>query len=144
MGSTLLTASRVSLGSETVHQVLTAKHSRALGWAFNVTDSVVRTMREIVSAMRGAIGRHPPRLRFPTGTVRAAVWLAVRGYRLARRTAPIGPGAISKLLEDLAVSGARIMRELGFVPKFDLETGWRATVAELSDAHAATTRPESQ
>jgi nucleoside-diphosphate-sugar epimerase len=112
--------------------LLVASHRDALGRVYNVTDGAIHSVREIVLAICAAIDRHPPRFRLPVGPVRAAAWLVDRAWRLAGRTPPVGPDAIGKLLEDVAVSGQRITRELGYAPAFDLETGWKATVDELS------------
>ena len=112
--------------------LLAGSHPDALGRVYNVTDGAVHPVRDIVLAICAAIGRHPPRLQFPVGPVRTAAWLVDRAFRIAGRTPPVGPDAITKLVEDVAVSGRRLTNELGYAPEFDLETGWRATVAELS------------
>jgi UDP-glucose 4-epimerase len=110
---------------------LAAFHPEAPGRAFNVTDGAVHSVREIVLAICAALGRRAPRWHVPARPARAAAWAVDRAFRLAGRRSPIGPDAIAKLLEDVAVCGQRITRELGFTPRLGLEAGWRATVGEL-------------
>jgi nucleoside-diphosphate-sugar epimerase len=38
---------------------------------------------------------------------------------------------IDKYTEDIAVDGSLIQKELGFVPQYDLKTGWEETVREM-------------
>ena len=38
---------------------------------------------------------------------------------------------IDKYTEDIAVDGSLIQKELGFVPHYDLKTGWRETIQEM-------------
>jgi nucleoside-diphosphate-sugar epimerase len=44
---------------------------------------------------------------------------------------PIVRATIDKYVEDVAIDSRRIQTQLGFVPHFDLETGWRETVKEM-------------
>ena len=41
------------------------------------------------------------------------------------RKSPVGRSTVDKLIEDLAVNGDKIQRELGFRPRFDLAPGWK-------------------
>ncbi len=47
---------------------------------------------------------------------------------------PVTRSAIDKFTEDVAVDGSRFQRELGFRPAYDLERGWRETVAAMRRA----------
>jgi nucleoside-diphosphate-sugar epimerase len=38
---------------------------------------------------------------------------------------------IDKYTEDIAVDGSLIQKELGFVPRYDLRSGWHETVQEM-------------
>jgi nucleoside-diphosphate-sugar epimerase len=38
---------------------------------------------------------------------------------------------IDKYTEDIAVDGSLIQKELGFVPQYDLKTGWEETIKEM-------------
>jgi UDP-glucose 4-epimerase len=44
---------------------------------------------------------------------------------------PIGRATINKYTEDIAVDGSLIQKELGFVPQYDLKTGWEETIREM-------------
>jgi hypothetical protein len=45
--------------------------------------------------------------------------------------APITRAMIDKYNEDIAVDGSLIQKELGFVPQYDLKTGWEETIREM-------------
>ena len=38
-----------------------------------------------------------------------------------------------RALEDIAVDGSLIQKELGFVPQYDLKTGWEETIREMRE-----------
>jgi nucleoside-diphosphate-sugar epimerase len=38
---------------------------------------------------------------------------------------------IDKYTKDIAVDGSLIQKELGFVPQYDLKTGWEETIKEM-------------
>jgi hypothetical protein len=44
---------------------------------------------------------------------------------------PIGRATIDKYTEDVAVSGDRMQKELGFTPEFNLARGWAETILEM-------------
>lgn len=104
--------------------ILAASHSAACGRIFNVTDGTSHSLTAITSAMRAALGRTRPAMRLSADI-------------LARQFARLGDpfshtalvSAVRKVAEDSAVDGAAIQRELGFVPRWDLDAGWRATIA---------------
>jgi UDP-glucose 4-epimerase len=107
------------------------EHEAAAGQTFNVTDGRVHTMREIIAAIASALEQRPPRLSLPARPVRLIAGLLEDGLRLAGKSSPIGRATIDKLTEDIAVSGDKLQSELGFHPGYDLQTGWRQTVAEM-------------
>jgi len=41
---------------------------------------------------------------------------------------------IDKYTEDIAVDGSLIQKELGFVPQYDLKTGWEETIKEMQES----------
>ena len=43
---------------------------------------------------------------------------------------------IEKYIEDIAVNGSLMQKELGFVPQYDLQTGWEETVKEMREGGA--------
>lgn len=108
-----------------------AEHPAATGRTYNVTDGQIHTLREIVAVLCLVSGKRPPPFHLPVGPVRLAAGVVERGFRALGRTAPIGRATIDKLVEDIAVSGARMEGELGMRPQVELLTGWRDTARAL-------------
>jgi len=103
---------------------LAATHPDALGRIYNVSDGEPHPLREIVAAISAALGRRPPRWHAPVAPVRFALRAAsVIDRRL--------PSMLDKYLEEVAVEGSRIQRELGFRPRTGLIDGWNVTIAEM-------------
>lgn len=111
--------------------VLGVQHPAAAGRLYNVSDGQFHTLAEIIAAMCQALGRNPPRWSVPAGPARAAVGVLEDTARLAGRNSPIVRATVDKYTEDVAVSSQRIQAELGFLPQFDLSSGWRETVQEM-------------
>jgi UDP-glucose 4-epimerase len=111
--------------------IAAGEHPESVGQIFNVTDGSVHTMREIIEAIAYALEQRAPRLRLPARPVRLAAGLLEDGLRVAGKKSPIGRATIDKLTEDIAVSGDKIQRQLGFRPQFDLHAGWRQTIAGM-------------
>ena len=105
--------------------VLAIQHPAAAGKIYNVTDGQLHTLAEIITAICASLGRNPPRFSIPPGPARAAAGIIEDAMRLIGRHSPIGRATIDKYTEDIAVEGKRIQAELGFVPQYDLNAGWR-------------------
>ena len=116
---------------------LAASHESAAGKVYNLTDGRVHTLNEIIEAMSAALDKRAPRLRVPIAPTRALAGVFEDGARLFGVRSPVGRATIDKLNEDIAVNAQKIERELGFVPRFDLERGWRETVRLMKDRRAA-------
>jgi len=114
--------------------VLAVAHPAAAGQMFNVTDGRFHTLKEIIASMSLALGRTPPRYSLPLKPVRWAAGLLEDAARVIGRQSPIVRATIDKYTEDIAVSGDKIRRLLGFVPQYDLESGWRETVDDMRQA----------
>lgn len=114
--------------------VVAARDSSAAGCVFNVTDGRVHTVRGVIEAMCAALGRRPPRFSVPVGPARVAAGLVEKVAGTVGVKAPVTRSAIDKFTEDVAVDGSRFQRELGFRPAYDLERGWRETVATMRRA----------
>jgi len=110
---------------------LALEHPGAAGKIFNVSDGEFHPLNDIISTMCQALGRKPPRLSLPVGPVRFAAGIVEDMARLVGRKSPIVRATIDKYTEDVAVDSRRIQRELGFVPKYDLSTGWKDAVQEM-------------
>lgn len=108
--------------------VLAVQHPDAAGKVYNVTDGQFHELREIIAAICAALGRRPPRISIPIGLARFMVGMVEDMMRLTGRQSPINRTTIDKYTEDVAVDGQRIQKELGFVPQYDLASGWRETV----------------
>ena len=111
--------------------VLAKRKAEAAGRVYNVSDGGCHRLNEIIRAMCQALGRTPPRLYLPAGAVRHAAGIMDYFARLSGRGSSRVKGALDKYLEDIVVIAERIQNELGFIPKFNLATGWRETVAEM-------------
>ncbi|NOT48255.1 MAG: UDP-glucose 4-epimerase, partial [Acidobacteria bacterium] len=74
-------------------------------------------------------GKQTPRLRIPAAPVRFGFGLAEDlAKAVGYKTPPLNRLLLEKFLEDIAVDGSRIQRELGFKPEFDLTQGWREAI----------------
>lgn len=98
---------------------------------YNVTDGGLHDLNEIVQAMCLALGTATPWLRVPAPPVRLMAGLVEDACRGLGRKAPIGRSTVDKLLEDVAVSGARFISDFGFRPQMDLRSGWADAVQKM-------------
>jgi len=110
---------------------LAVSHPAAAGRVFNVTDGAFHTLNEIIEAICSALGRRSPRLSLPVGPTRTLIGLIEQGSQAFRFKPPIVKATIDKYTEDIAVDGSLIQKELGFVPQYDLKTGWEETIREM-------------
>ena len=111
--------------------VLAMQHPAAAGKIYNVTDGQIYMFDEIIKAICSAIGRTPPHIALPVEPVRMLAGLLEDSARLVRRQSPIIRATVDKLIEDIAVDGSSIQRELGFSPQYNLLTGWQETIQEM-------------
>jgi UDP-glucose 4-epimerase len=111
--------------------VLTLQHPAAAGRLYNVSDGQYHRLEEIIEAICRALGRIPPRLSLPAAPVRFAVGLFEDALKMIGLKPPVSRATIDKYLEDVAVDGRLIQKELGFTPGFDLTAGWEDAVREM-------------
>ena len=111
--------------------VLTLQHPLAAGRVFNVSDGKFHTLSNIIDFMCQALGRKSPQLSLPLGPVRFAAGVVEDIARLAGVQSPIMRAIIDKYTEDVAVDSRLIQNELGFVPQYDLSTGWKDAIQEM-------------
>lgn len=114
--------------------VLAISHPDAAGRVFNVTDGEFRTLNEIIESICAALGRRPPRFSIPIDSARLMAGILEDGMRLVGCCSPVTRKTVDKYTEDIAVSSKRIREELGFIPQYDLKTGWRETIQEMRDS----------
>ena len=123
---TLVYAKDVALAAVTA-----LKHPAAAGKVFNVSDGEYQTMNHIISIICQALGRKPPRLSLPVAPVRFAVGVVENMMRIVGIKPPIMRATIDKYTEDIAVDSQLVQKQLGFVPKYDLLTGWKDAIQEM-------------
>jgi nucleoside-diphosphate-sugar epimerase len=116
------------VGRATVSAV---SHPAAAGRVFNVTDGEFHTLNEIIESICSALGRKPPRLSLPVGPTRTLIGLIEKGNNAIGLKPLVARELIDKYTEDIAVDGSLIQKELGFVPQYDLKTGWEKTIREM-------------
>jgi len=111
--------------------VLAVSHPAAAGRIYNVTDGTFHRLNDIIDSICFTLGRKRPRLSLPAGLSRVSASLLDKtGGSLGLNLPAIG-AMIDKYTEDIAVAGSLIQKELGFVPQYDLKTGWEETIKEM-------------
>ena len=113
--------------------LLAVQRPSAAGKYFNVTDGQFHELHEIIMAICVSLGRKPPRFSIPVGPVRFAVGFIEDTMRLIGKRSPFNRETIDKYTEDVAVEGRRIQEELGFVPQYNLASGWRETIEDMRE-----------
>jgi UDP-glucose 4-epimerase len=116
--------------------VLAVEHPAAEGKIYNVSDGEFHTLGRIIAAMCESLDRNPPHLSLPIEPVRFLAGILEDLAGMAGLNSPICRATVDKYTEDVAVSGERIQRELGFVPQYNLSAGWRETIQEMRCAGA--------
>jgi UDP-glucose 4-epimerase len=111
--------------------VLAVSHPAAAGGVFNVTDGSLHALNEIIASICSALGHKPPRFSLPTGPTRALAGLVEKGYHSIGIKPPVTREMIDKYTEAIAVEGSLIQKKLGFIPQYDLKTGWKETIEEM-------------
>jgi nucleoside-diphosphate-sugar epimerase len=113
--------------------VQAVSHPAATGKLFNVTDGGFHTLNEIIDAICSGLGRTSPRLSLPVGPMRIVAGLIEKGAKTIGIKAPVTRETIDKYNEDIAVDGGLIQKELSFVPRYDLKTGWKEAIREMRE-----------
>lgn len=114
--------------------LLAATHPDAAGRIYNVTDGTFHSLSEIIATICSALGRPQPKIQLPVAPVRWAAGVADDMAKMVGLRSPIGRATIDKYLEEVCVSGQQIQNELGFKPQYNLEGGWKETIAEMRAA----------
>lgn len=113
--------------------VLAVSHPNAAGMIFNVTDGTFHTLNEIIESICLALGRRPPLLSLPVGPTHALMGLIERGCGALGIKPFVTRGMLDKYTEDIAVDGSLIQKKLGFIPLYDLKSGWEETIKDLRE-----------
>ena len=103
----------------------------AVGRTYNLTDGSVHTTDEIVEAICHALGRPAPRWRVPTGLAFGAAMVVDELHRLTLRGAGSLRDRLQRYIENVAIDGSAIQRELNFAPQYDLTAGWQRVIDDM-------------
>lgn len=114
--------------------VLAVSHPAAAGRIFNVTDGAFHTLKDIIESICSAIGGKPPQFSLPVGLSRVLAGVIEKGGHSMGLKPPAIWAMIDKYTEDIAVDGSLIQKELGFVPQYNLKTGWEETIQEMRES----------
>ncbi len=114
--------------SDVVQAALLAADKAVGGSVYNVTDGSVHTMNAITASICHALGRKVPRLHFPLLPVKIGVAGVETAATALGVKPPVSRSLLGKLVEDIAVDGSKIQHELGFRPRFSLESGWEEAI----------------
>lgn len=107
----------------------------------HVADARPVTLRDAVTTIARAAGRHPLPVPFPLGIARLAARATELAFAPLRRPPPLSRARLATLTADCALDTRRLAR-LGFVPPVGFEEGVRETVARylVDGALAGATR----
>ena len=112
--------------------MLAAAREQACGRTYVLTDGREYSTGEILTWIHEALGNHP-RLRIPFAFLQAAAAMGDVLERLGL-VMPLNSDALAKLAGSARYSNARICRELGFAPAWDLRRGIGEMVDDLRRA----------
>jgi nucleoside-diphosphate-sugar epimerase len=112
--------------------MLAMQHPTAAGKIYNVSDGQFHTVTEINDVICETLGHSRlPRLSIPILPARLVAGGLEDVAGLIGLRSPIVRATIDKYIEDVAVDSQRIQTELGFMPLYNLQTGWQETIQEL-------------
>lgn len=104
--------------------LLAVEHPGAAGQVYNVTDGNIHALQDILKAICCALDRKPPRFYFPVAPVRFLTSVLENISRPVGIRLPIDHMMIDKLVEDVAVKGDKIRKELNYQARVNLAEGW--------------------
>ncbi|HEY4450914.1 MAG TPA: NAD-dependent epimerase/dehydratase family protein [Solirubrobacteraceae bacterium] len=117
--------------------ILALRHDGAPGQAFNVTDGLAVSWRELADGLADGLGSARVRWSLPYPLAYSLGFLLEHGYRLLRRaggseTAPLlSRQAVQVLGRNQDFSNRKLREVLGWEPRVDYATGLQETVAWL-------------
>lgn len=100
---------------------------------YNVSDVPCYAINEIMKVICKALDRDPPVFKLPVRPAYIVAGIVEDLTNMLGRASPIGRKTIEKFTEDIAVDSSRIRNELGFVPQYDLVSGWLETVEKMRE-----------
>jgi UDP-glucose 4-epimerase len=111
--------------------LMAAEHPYASGKVYNVTDGQVHQMNNITKSIYISLKKKPPKMHMPIAPLSLICGFLEDTAKLMGRDSPINRSTIHKITENVAVSGEKFQREIGFKPKYDLLSGWSKTVGSI-------------
>lgn len=106
-----------------------AQNPRAIGETYFITDGKVYAWREIIATTIQELGLRPPFLRVPFAVQYAASWIEERTARRRRRRPRLTREQVLAVRNcNWIYDGAKIRRQLGFQPVWDMPSSIRRTV----------------
>jgi nucleoside-diphosphate-sugar epimerase len=121
--------------------VLALRHEAAPGHAFNVSDGLGITWKELTDGLAEGLGCSKVRWSLPYWMANSVGFSLEHGYRLLRKTinlnAPplLSRQAVQVLGNDQDFSNRKVREMLGWEPRVDYATGLEATLAWLRTEH---------
>lgn len=108
--------------------ILAALHPEAAGKIYNLTDGTAHHLSDIVQCMADALSKEVVLLKVPASPLRktAETISYMQDHMPHVLGRPMGRIAhvLDKLMENIVVDGAKMQKELGFMPQYDLNRGW--------------------
>lgn len=102
--------------------LLTAENPKASHQTYIVTDGRAYSSRQIYILLCQTLGRSIPGWRFPAGLLRMLAKAGDLAGWVLKREAPLNSQVLYKLIGSAWYSCAKIQRELGYRPRYSLET----------------------
>jgi nucleoside-diphosphate-sugar epimerase len=107
---------------------LAGEKKEAIGEIYNIGGNEIPTLNELVQVIANALEVPVPHRSFPfVWPVMLVSWLAEKVYKPFGKEPPIFPRRINWFIKNRAFDISKAKKELGYEPKFDLETGIKAT-----------------
>ena len=108
---------------------LASTHPKAAGETYNLTDGCIHTLDEIIRAISLSIGRNPPRFHIPKTPALMLTAFADKAFSAIGKPQVNLGLLLQKLIEDVAVNGDKINRDIGFRSRVSLQLGWQKAIS---------------
>lgn len=112
--------------------LLAAENTVPAGQIYNVTDGQIYTFKTILQEICAGLERPYPPFHLPILPIRLTITFSEKIFHLFGLTSPIQLSMLNKLLENVAVNGQKIQRELGFRPQYNLRQGWSQALQKVT------------
>lgn len=108
---------------------LASVHPNAAGETYNLTDGCIHTLDEIIQAISLSLGRNAPRFHIPKAPALMFATFADKTFSAIGKPQVNFGLLLQKLMEDVAVNGNKISRDLGFRSRVSLQSGWQKAIS---------------